>query len=99
MSDSEKLRWLADARAEYVDGPFSTVDEFHRLSPTMQSIAREVMTVRLAADMLDGINDAFGWLPSWKWDEWDQVTQPTEPQTVEAGHRCTEPYCQICDAP
>lgn len=27
------------------------------------------------------------------------VPEPSEPQTVEAGHYCTEPYCQICDAP
>lgn len=83
MSDVDRLRWLADARAAYVDGPFSTVDEFFRLTLTMQSIAREVMTVRLAADMLDGTNDACGWLPSWKWDEWaEMVTESDRPADV-----------------
>lgn len=45
MSEIEKLRWLADARAEYVHGPFETVEQFHSLSPVEQLIAREVMTV------------------------------------------------------
>ncbi|WP_295851202.1 hypothetical protein [uncultured Microbacterium sp.] len=73
MTEVEKLRWLADARAAYVDGPFDTVEQFFALSPTMQSIASEVMTVRQAAAMLDGTNDACGWLPSWKWDEWAAI--------------------------
>jgi len=73
MDEVQKLRWLADARAAYVDGPFETVGQFFELSPTMQSIAREVMTVRMVADILEGQNDASGWLPSWKWDEWAAI--------------------------
>lgn len=73
MTDAEKLRWLADARAKYVDGPFETIKQFHSLSPTMQSVAREVMTARMLADILEGKNNAYGWLPSWKWDDWDEL--------------------------
>lgn len=73
MTGAEKLRWLADARAEYVDGPFETVEQFHSLSPTMQIIAREVIITRMLADILEGKNDAEFWLPSWKWDDWDAL--------------------------
>lgn len=61
-----ELRWLADARKEY-----ETV--------TFPEIARQVHTARHLADILerrtpvaDG-GEGFGWLPSWRWDEWDQM--------------------------
>jgi hypothetical protein len=73
MTDAEKLRWLASARAEYIGQPFETVEEYFKLTPTMQSIAREVMTARQLADILEGKNDAYGWLPSWKWENWEEI--------------------------
>ncbi|MDN3309577.1 hypothetical protein QWJ90_01395 [Microbacterium oryzae] len=48
------LRWLADARAEY----------------DHEATQREAHAARLLADIIDGQNDASGWLPSWRWDEW-----------------------------
>jgi len=33
-------------------------------------VAEEVGAVCLVAAILDGKNDAVGWLPSWRWDEW-----------------------------
>lgn len=61
-----ELRWLAKAREEYQ-------------TPVFPGIEREVHTAYLLADILerrhpvaDG-GQGFGWLPSWRWDEWDQM--------------------------
>lgn len=75
MSDAEKLRWLADARAAYINGPFDTPKEYFALSPSMQNIASEVLTARILADILEGKNDAYGWLPSWKWEDWEALNE------------------------
>lgn len=62
----EELRWLAAAREEYVTDVFP-------------EIAREVHTARHLANILerkipvvDG-GDGFGWIPSWRWEEWDAM--------------------------
>lgn len=73
MSEVEKLRWLADARAEYVSGPFETVNGYFALPDAERAIAREVLAARQLADILEGVNDGCGWLPSWKWDDWEEI--------------------------
>jgi hypothetical protein len=50
------IRWLADARDEY----------------DSEAVRPNTHTARHIADILEGTNDAFGWLPSWKWDGWDE---------------------------
>lgn len=52
------MRWLADARAMY-SGP---------------EVAAEAHAVRLVAAIIAGETDGAGWLPSWKWDEWAEVS-------------------------
>lgn len=62
----DELRWLADAREQYETDVFP-------------EIAREVQTARLLADILERKTPVaeggtgFGWLPSWMWDQWDQM--------------------------
>ncbi len=72
MTDDERarviaeLRWLADARKEYE-------------TDTFPQIAREVQTARQLADILERktpVSDGgqgFGWIPSWRWNEWDDM--------------------------
>lgn len=69
-----ELRWLAEAREKYQ-------------TDTFPSIAREVQTSRHLADILERKvpvaegGAGFGWIPSWLWDEWDQMRQHApEPQ-------------------
>lgn len=49
----EKMRALADARDDYRD----------------EAIESETHAVRLVSDILADQNDAAGWLPSWRWEE------------------------------
>jgi hypothetical protein len=74
-----ELRWLADARDEY------TGDE---------EIKRDTRTARHLADILerkhpvaDG-GEGWGWLPSWKWAEWDAMgVAASSPPTITAAER------------
>ena len=54
---ADLLVWLADARADYT-GP---------------EIEFQVATTRNLADIVRGANDAKGWLPSWRWDEFEKI--------------------------
>lgn len=55
-----KMRKLADARDAYSD-------------PRVQM---ETNAVRVVAEIIDGTDEGWGWLPSWKWDEFN-VPDPT----------------------
>lgn len=52
----DDLTWLADAREEYGPDP---------------AIIKETDAVRVALSVAQG-EPAWGWLPSWRWDEWKQ---------------------------
>jgi hypothetical protein len=55
----ERLEWLLDARAEYSH-------------PDVQA---EVEVGRHLLSILRGENDGKGWLPSWRWDDWEKTPQ------------------------
>ena len=67
------LRWLADRRDEY-GGPrkVENVTDYFALSDTEKRIYDAVKDVHHTADILAGDNDGCGWLPSWRWDEWER---------------------------
>lgn len=55
----EDIRWLADARDDYAD----------------PNVREHTDVARLVADILSGKNEGYGWLPSWRWDEWEDRLQ------------------------
>lgn len=65
------IRWLASARDDYDD----------------PGVREHTDVARLVADILTSQNDGYGWLPSWRWDEWEDRLQqslnhhPTDPHT------------------
>lgn len=61
------VRWLADARDRYVD----------------ERVQFQTSSVRQVADIVNGENDAAGWLPSWLWDEWAAKCRYQVPVTQE----------------
>jgi hypothetical protein len=63
-----EVRFLAEARAAYghLSSGLSTCKSENDLAIDLQ-----VNSVNLIADILDGRDDAKGWLPSWKWDDFD----------------------------
>lgn len=62
-----QLRWLAAARAEYDHIPEGG---YHSATASDQLVHHEHRGVSGVADILEGISDGMGWLPSWRWDEW-----------------------------
>lgn len=75
------VRWLAEARAQYAAfRETSNVAEYRALSEPERAVHDEVVHARHVADMLAGDNDAAGWLPSWRWDEWTE--RRAAPDTV-----------------
>lgn len=74
--ETDLIQFLATAREEY----------HHEGDVHADVIAAEVRTARWIARMLDGDPaEAFGWLPSWRWDTWREMTQ-AETQPPEAGN-------------
>lgn len=65
------LRFLAASRKEYFradrDLPYS------EWSTNDQVIHAQFTTADLLADILEGKDDAQGWLPSWRWDEYTEL--------------------------
>ena len=59
----EDIRWLASARDDYDDA----------------GVREHTDTARLVADILASDNDGYGWLPSWRWDEWEDRLQHLSP--------------------
>jgi hypothetical protein len=66
------LRHLADARAAYVHFDMDAVRHWDQLTSSDRTLMTQVQTTRQLASILDGTDDARGWLPSWRWDEWDE---------------------------
>jgi hypothetical protein len=55
----EDIRWLALARDDYDD----------------PRVREHTDAARLVADILASDNEGYGWLPSWRWDEWEDRLQ------------------------
>lgn len=75
MTPSEKLRWLADMRAEYLSMPEEKAKkEYWNLNDSDRAIYNQVATARQLARYLEsGADEAWGWLPSWRWDDWAEI--------------------------
>ena len=63
----EDIRWLASARDDYDDA----------------GVREHTDTARLVADILASDNDGYGWLPSWRWDEWEDRLQHLSPVSAD----------------
>jgi len=63
------MRWLADARDGYTD----------------ERVQFQTASVRQVADIIDGTNDGFGWLPSWRWEAWTARLRLSGRVPVEQG--------------
>ena len=75
-----QLRFLSSARREYFHG---TEPEHSGDLDTMKAgdllVWCEAKTAGQLADVLAGDNDAKGWLPSWRWSEWESLTRVLPP--------------------
>ena len=67
---AEDLRWLAVARKDYCRRCPETQGDMHDMGPLALAVHEEHATASWLADIIEGKNDAMGWLPSWRWDEW-----------------------------
>ena len=67
----DDVRWLADARAEYGPLGVKNAADYFALNDSERVLHTQTKTAEQIADMLDGtLDQAWGWLPSWRWDEW-----------------------------
>jgi hypothetical protein len=67
---AEDLRFLAAARKDYCARCPEHQGDMHEMGNMALAIHEEHMSASWLADIIDGKNDAKGWLPSWRWDEW-----------------------------
>lgn len=69
----EDVRWLAEARAAYSSfRETKNAADYFALSEPERAIHNQVTTARQVGDLLAGDDDGMGWLPSWKWDAWEE---------------------------
>lgn len=64
ISPSDLIRWLAEARGQYSPPEGSDAEKY---------IQRELETAHHLADILDGKDEGWGWLPSWRWEEFSSL--------------------------
>jgi len=89
----KELRFLATSRRDYCYACPKTVEEFYQLRPQELGVHEEHIAADWLADIIEGKNDARGWLPSWRWGEWDAVREASAEtlrklrESCEADHR------------
>ena len=103
-----QLRFLSAARSEYYRGPEPQHSgDLDAMRTGDLLVWAESKAASLLADVIAGENDAKGWLPSWLWDEWEELTSSTPPgpdaptlaAAIETTLRdttacaCSEAYC------
>jgi hypothetical protein len=66
------LRFLAEARKDYCHRCPETQNEMRDMGPSALGVHDGHATASWLADIIEGSNDAMGWLPSWRWDEWTE---------------------------
>jgi hypothetical protein len=67
---AEDLRFLAEARKDYCHSCPEYQGDMHEMGPMALAVHEEHASATWLADIIEGKNDARGWLPSWRWDEW-----------------------------
>lgn len=65
------LRYLAEARKDYCGRCPEHQGDMMQMTPTEMGVHDGHATAAWLADIVEGSNDAKGWLPSWRWDEWE----------------------------
>lgn len=65
------LRFLAAARKDYCQRCPEHQGDMHEMGPTALAVHEDHSAAAWLADILEGTNDAKGWLPSWRWDDWE----------------------------
>lgn len=65
------LRYLATARKDYCNRCPEHQGDMMQMTPTEVGVHDGHATASWLADIIAGANDAKGWLPSWRWDEWE----------------------------
>lgn len=65
------MRWLAEARKEYCQRCPEHQGDMHDMGPTALAVHDDHDAAERLADILDGSPNWKGWLPSWRWDEWE----------------------------
>lgn len=65
-----ELRQLGVWRREYCRSCPQTALEYQGMDPMALAVHEEHTTAEWLADIVEGKNDAMGWLPSWRWDDW-----------------------------
>ncbi|KQO98567.1 hypothetical protein [Leifsonia sp. Leaf264] len=75
---AERLDWLANARTEYLSPELRKIiaaDENYShwaQSEADKTLLGEISGMKSAARALRGA-DMLGWLPSWRWDDWEPI--------------------------
>lgn len=64
-----ELRNLGAWRREYCRCP-KTAPDYHDMAPLTLAVHEEHTAAEWLADIIEGVNDGRGWLPSWRWDDW-----------------------------
>lgn len=72
-----ELRWLADKREEYKTDVFPQIQE-------QADTARQLADILERHEPVSEGGTGWGWLPSWRWDEWDQMAHAVEPHVTDA---------------
>jgi hypothetical protein len=66
-----QLRFLAAARRDYCHSCPQTATDFHKMDAMALAVHEEHESASWLASIIEGSNDARGWLPSWRWSEWE----------------------------
>lgn len=76
----EALRFLAEARRGYFQAPEpKTSLDIDQMDASQLMIWTQIKTAEQLANIFEGGDDAKGWLPSWRWDEWHPYTRVLTP--------------------
>lgn len=77
-----ELRWLADKRDEYST---DMLPQIHEQAQTARQLAD---ILERKTPVVDG-GEGWGWLPSWRWDEWDAMAAaPDHHAEAGCGYSC-----------
>lgn len=75
-----RLRFLAAARREYFHGSEpETSTDLDRMDSAQLMIWTQVRSAEQLANIIEGTDDAKGWLPSWRWSEWESLSSVLPP--------------------
>lgn len=80
-----ELRQLGAWRREYCHACPKDAGDYHQLKPMELAIHEEHATADWLADIVEGKNDAMGWLPSWRWDDWTKLRNSVTPEIGSKG--------------